>query len=73
MSNPPEKKTAIKIDKSYYTKVEGCMAVNDSGDNSTLFIDMTEKAIKLVCFHNCIQNLRNNLFFGPDGMNVEIG
>ena len=66
------KKTAIKIDKSYYTKVEGCMAINDSGDNSTLFIDMTEKAIKLMYFHNYIQNLRNNLFFGYDGTNVKI-
>jgi len=56
------KKTAIKIDKSYYTKIEGCMAINDSGDNSALFIDMTEKAIKLIYVHNYIQNLRNNLF-----------
>ena len=66
------KKTAIKIDKSYYTKVEGCMAINDSGDNSTLFIDMTEKAIKLMYLHNYIQNLRNNLFFGHDGTNVKV-
>ena len=66
------KKTAIKIDKSYYTIVEGCMAINSSGENSTLFIDMTEKATKLIYFHNYIQDLRNNLFFGPYGMNVEI-
>ena len=66
------KKTAIKIDKSYYTKVEGCMAINDSGDDSALFIDMTEKAIKLTYAHNYIQNLRNNLFFGHDGTNVKI-
>ena len=66
------KKTAIKIDKSYYTKVEGCMAVNDSRGNSTLFIDMTEKAIKLICSHNYVQNLRNNFFFGSEGTNVEI-
>jgi len=66
------KKTAIKIDKSYYTIVEGCMAINDSGDNSALFIDMTEKAIKLIYSYNYVQNLRNNLFFGCDGTNVEI-
>ena len=66
------KKTAIKIDKSYYTKVEGCMAINDSGDSSALFIDMTEKAIKLIYSYNYVQNLRNNLFFGCDGTNVEI-
>ena len=66
------KKTAIKIDKSYYTKVEGCMAINDSGDNSALFIDMTEKAIKLIYSHNYVQNLRINFFFGSDGMNVKL-
>ena len=40
------------------------MAINDSGNNSTFFIDMTEKAIKLMYLHNYIQNLRNNLFLG---------
>jgi len=66
------KKTAIKIDKSYYTKVEGCMAINGNENSSALFINMTEKAIKLVCAHNYVQNLENNLYFGLDGTNVEI-
>jgi len=66
------KKTAIKIEKSYYTRVEGCMAINDGENSSALFIDMTEKAIKLVCAYNYIQNLKNNLFFGSDGMNVKV-
>ncbi len=66
------KKTAIKIEKSYYTRVEGCMAINDNRDNSAFFIDMTEKAFKLIYSHNCVQNLRDNLFFGSEGMNVEI-
>ena len=47
------------------------MAINDSEEDSALFIDMTEKAFKLIYSHNYVQNLRNNLFFGPDGMNIE--
>ena len=66
------KKTAIKIEKSYYTKVEGCMAINDSENSSALFIDMTEKAIKLIYAYNYVQNLKNNLFFGSDGTNVKV-
>ena len=66
------KKTAIKIEKSYYTRVEGCMAINSCGENFGLFIDMTEKAFKLIYSHNYVQNLTNNLFFGSDGMDVEI-
>ena len=48
------------------------MAINDGENSSALFIDMTEKAIKLVCAYNYIQNLKNNLFFGSDGMNVKV-
>ena len=66
------KKTAIKIESSYYTRVEGCMAINDSGDDSALFIEMTEKAFKLIYSHNYVQNLGNSLFFGFDGTNIEI-
>ena len=66
------KKTAIKIEKSYYIRVEGCMAINSCEENFGLFIDMTEKAFKLIYSHNYVQNLTNNLFFGSDGMNVEI-
>jgi len=43
-----------------------------TAENSALFIDMTEKAIKLIYSHNYVQNLRNNFFFGSEGMNVEI-
>jgi len=64
------KKTAIKIEKSYYTRVEGCIAINDSGDNNALFIHMTTEASKLVCVYNHILNLESSLFFGFDGNNV---
>jgi len=48
------------------------MAINDSEEDSALFIDMADKAFKLICSHNYVQNLENSLFFGFDGTNIEI-
>ena len=65
------RKTAIRLENSPYTTVEGCMAVNDNGSNPAFFIDMTENAISLICTHNYILNLKVNLFFGLNGTNVK--